>query len=1104
MGKFEQELEKLNKAQRTAVERIEGPLLVIAGPGTGKTQLLSIRAGQILNKTDYGAESILCITFTDNAAQELRERLHRLLGPEGSKVQVFTFHGFGSDIIGRYPEYFDFRRRGLKQLDEIGQYALYEELLSTLPFRHPFAGQDEGGHFTSLKAVQNGVKAIKQAALSTQDLRKIIAANKKSIEKVEPIVRKGFDIPRLSLKLLDGIDQLAQDVHGNQPGEIIPGYQTLEQALGQSLALAVEQAQSEGKTGAVGSWRTKNTRKENGQLVLHARTKLSEFESLVELFEKYQSMLDERGLYDYEDMILWVLDGLKSSEDLRLTLAEQYLYIMIDEFQDTNGAQNQLINELSGVLHGSEQPNVMAVGDDDQAIMRFQGAEVSNMLDFVRLYKLDAKRIIPLIDNYRSQPLILEASRKVITQTNDRLEVSLKALVISKQLRPRSIPLKPLLGRYQFRSRPEEYAWVAGQIKGIIAEGTPADAIGVIAPKHEMLISLVPYLQAHNISVAYERRENIIDQPIVHQLIRICELLAALADNKLALADSMLPEVLSYPFWGLNAEERVKLALRAEKEHRSWLDIMLAEKGKLKNIAQFILMVKDRVHTEPFEQILDVVIGTKEVPGSELAVSPLRGYYFSKHSEAQTPAQFMQLLSHISVLRDSLRAHFKKERYLVKDFLEVMQLYSRSDIKLIDSNPLTHDPSAVQVMTAYGAKGREFNHLFIINATEGTWGPSARSSNNQAYVPENLPIYPAGSTASDKIRLLYVAMTRAKRYLYITSHAASETGKATKPLSLLEFAGDGWWTAEMMPEPVLPKRVSIVETEWERAYSLPPADMRQLLSSKLKEYHLSPTHLKNFLDLRHGGPHHFKIVNLLRFPEAKNFSSSFGTSVHTALELAHLDFIETGKLPTAKQVLGHFNEALDSEQLSTSDDVKARKHAQQILPVFYKTEAKRIDTEDLIERSLKVDTGKVRLSGKLDKLHFENDRDVVVVDYKTGKAPEPQWELSGLSDSKKASVHFNRQQLLFYKLLVELSVINGKPYKVSAAELRYVEPHQGSGELVTLSIDDFDVKELKRASALISAVWQRIMTLNFPDTGKYGTTYKDILAFEDDLLSGKL
>ena len=1104
VGSFDEEYAKLNKEQRRAVDTIDGPLLVIAGPGTGKTQLLSLRAGQILNKTDYGAESILCISFTDNAAQELRERLQRLLGPDGSKVRVFTFHGFGSDIIGRYPEYFDLRRRGLKQLDEIGQYALFEELLATLPFRHPFAGQDENGNFTSLKAIQRGIKAIKQAALEPKDLRMIITANEQAIEKIEPQIRQAFSVPRLSIKMLDKIDQLASEIHSNNVEEVKLGYPSLGQALSHSLGLAVQQARDMGKTGPVGVWRTKHTRIVNGQLVLHARTKLSEFESLVNMFEKYLTILDDRGLFDYEDMILWVLDRLKSSEDLRLTLAEQYLYIMIDEFQDTNGAQNQLIYELSGITHGAEAPNVMAVGDDDQAIMRFQGAEVSNMLDFVRLYKLDDNKIITLADNYRSQPLILDASRKVITQTHDRLEASLVNISISKQLTPRAQPLKPLLDRHQFMSRPEEYAWIAGQIRNIIAEDTPADAIGVIAPKHEMLISLVPYLQAHNISVAYERRENIIDQPIIHQILRTCELLMALANNELSLANSILPEVLSYPSWQLNPSLRVQLALQAEQQRASWLSIMLSQKGKLHSVAEFLISVKDRVHTEPFEQILDIIIGTKPVPGTRLQLSPLRAYYFSKRSEVETPSQFMQLLSHISVLRDSLRSHFKKERYLLKDFLEVMQLYKRSNIKLIDNNPLTYDPSAVQVMTAYGAKGREFNHVFIINATDGAWGPSARGSSNQAYLPENLSIYPTGSTIGDKIRLLYVAMTRAKRYLYISSHSASETGKATKPLSLIEFDGEGWWTAKMMPQPAVPKRVAIVETEWERAYSLPPADMRQLLASKLSIYKLSPTHLKNFLDLRYGGPHRFKIVNLLRFPESKNFSSSFGTSVHSALELAHLEFARTGKLPTIKQVMGYFYEALGGEQLSVIDDSKARRHAEQILPIFYKAEQKRMDKHDLIERSLRADIGHVRLSGKLDKLHFDSATSVRVIDYKTGKAPESHWGLKGLSDSKKTSVHFNRQQLLFYKLLTEQSSINGKSYRVSATELRYVEPRPDNAELVTLTIDEFDALELERMNSLIKSVWQHIMALNFPDTGKYGMSYKDILAFEDDLIGGKI
>ena len=138
MNIFDDEFKRLNGEQRRAVEATEGPLLVLAGPGTGKTQLLSMRVANILRKNDVLPGNILCLTFTDNAARNMRERLSTIIGQPAYHVAIHTFHSFGADIINQYPDYFTGRQL-LQQMDELGRYELLHGIFEGLPHSNPLS-----------------------------------------------------------------------------------------------------------------------------------------------------------------------------------------------------------------------------------------------------------------------------------------------------------------------------------------------------------------------------------------------------------------------------------------------------------------------------------------------------------------------------------------------------------------------------------------------------------------------------------------------------------------------------------------------------------------------------------------------------------------------------------------------------------------------------------------------------------------------------------------------------------------------------------------------------------------------------------------------------
>src|ERR1035437_9180027 len=146
MEKFEEEYKKLNKAQKEAVDAIDGPVMVVAGPGTGKTQILALRIGNILKKTDYGSSSILCLTFTNSAVKEMRERLRKYIGLEASKVKVSTFHSFGMDMLDKY-----YTVLGLDEkpelMDEKDAIALCDEILQRNDWEYIRPRSDSSRYF---------------------------------------------------------------------------------------------------------------------------------------------------------------------------------------------------------------------------------------------------------------------------------------------------------------------------------------------------------------------------------------------------------------------------------------------------------------------------------------------------------------------------------------------------------------------------------------------------------------------------------------------------------------------------------------------------------------------------------------------------------------------------------------------------------------------------------------------------------------------------------------------------------------------------------------------------------------------------------------------
>ncbi|TFG76891.1 MAG: ATP-dependent helicase, partial [Thermodesulfobacteriales bacterium] len=420
MTTFEERYSNLNPEQKDAVDSIYGPLLVVAGPGTGKTEILSLRVANILRKTDTAPKNILCLTFTTSAAYNMRERLTKLIGRDAYKVAINTFHSFGVDIISTYPEYF-YKGMTFNPVDDVSQIEILEEILTELPYDNDLGNLHPEGGYVYLKDIKSVIGELKKAGITPDEFRNILAINKKSLESLNPSIHSIFS-QRISNKLIGSIECFIENLKPVDLGYAISlNLQSIPKILKSSLEEAMENVSMLGKNTPLSEWkRDKTTKDDSGNQELKDTKYLEKLFSLADVYEKYQMLMYERRYYDFDDMILNAISGIEENNSLKYELQDRYEYILVDEFQDTNDAQMKLINQITIYDESDRIPNIMAVGDDDQAIYKFQGAELSNILNFTDTYS--ETKIVTITSNYRSTQEILDIARYVILQGKERLE----------------------------------------------------------------------------------------------------------------------------------------------------------------------------------------------------------------------------------------------------------------------------------------------------------------------------------------------------------------------------------------------------------------------------------------------------------------------------------------------------------------------------------------------------------------------------------------------------------------------------------------------------------------------------------------------------------
>ena len=1066
---------QLNQAQKAAVEYLDGPLLVLAGPGTGKTQLLSSRVAYILQHTDVNPENILCITFTENGAANMRERLTSIIGKDAQKIHIHTYHAFGSNILSAYKNYAESFDRVLdSSIDEVTQFKIIKNILDKLSALDILKT-------ANVKDICSTIKSAKDARLTPDDLATIAKSNIAESAELSSAISDIFQnlVPRMKYNL--ALEQvyipIAQFLATTNNKPILKNIAPLAQTLALDLAEAIQLAEDTKKLKPLSDWKEKNFEKDaagNYRLKNHiANKKLASFANVMSQYNKH---LADNGLFDFSDMIEEAITILKNDDGFRLTLSETYQYILLDEFQDTNPSQFELIKLLTAV---SDRPDIMAVGDDDQAIFEFQGANASNLSDFKTYY---SSHVINLTDNYRSTSEILDFSHHIAEQIPDsfakkhgvqKILHAMKNLIVA--------PGKSNISRHEFLTSEAEYYWVASQISQLIKSGTPQKSIAIITPKHKYITPLLPYLKSFdNINISYEKKDNLLEHQQLSELLRLACFIYDIANNK--TSSHRLLEILSFPFLKVSPLAAIKATEAARHDKRSALDYLKnSEDPHLQTLGLLFATLAVKSFDAPLELFLDYLTGS--VPITLEDGTEFRSAFIETYAQNSSAYSTFELYENLSIIKEKIKSHTNSPNPKLTDLVTFLNDYKDAEAPLINSSPYQDSADSVQILTAHKSKGLEFEHVFLIATDNRSWGKS-EGNNNMFVLPKNLlQIRHTNTTDGERLRLFFVALTRAKTTLTITNSIKDFSGKSPSRLDYLEEYID---EAKNIISPYLPSPAQHVvlhyedldtartctdlRPSWISAYLSLTPDLKSLLKKRLERYAITASDLTSFIDIIYSGPLDFYRKKILHAPsEPANESIMFGNLIHSTFENVtnhHLSDTEAIDFFRTEAE----NAILDPQQRTNLLE-KGPADLEIALNVFgdILREPNSRAEVDLFHEHLSIDG--IPITGKIDHISIDpEEKTIEIYDFKTSKFRTGKWE----SDP---TLYKYALQLGFYKLLLNSSPTFSK-YHISKAHILFVTPDQNERQVHIKTFDFTDDFE-QELITLTKSVFAHIKSLDF-------------------------
>ena len=616
---LQEALQSLNPQQLEAVNYTEGPCLIVAGAGTGKTKTLTTKIAKLIADGCHPAR-ILAVTFTNKAAQEMRERVEALEPGCGRRVWIHTFHSFGVRIL----------RQNAEALGLSRDFAIYDD----------------------------------------SDQKKVVSLI---------LEQMGIKDPKKEINQIVGLISRAKD-------DMVTPDTMMQSATASGLDFKIRAA---------------------------------------EVYRRYEQKLKEAGALDFGDLLVKTVVLLRDHEDIRTYYQDFFQYILVDEYQDTNHTQ-YLITKMLAAKHRK----LCVVGDPDQSIYSWRGANIRNILEFEKDFQ-DAK-VITLEQNYRSTKVILDASNRLITKNKKRKEKNL----FTDKSQGDPIEVRELL------SEGDEARWVSQNIKALVDEGASLKEIAVFYRTNAQSRSFEEYFRRYQIPYRLVGTVRFYDRKEIKDIMCYARILVNPADNVSLL------RIINTPTRGLGKVAQDRLLAHAEEKQISLYEALNQAayvpgltSGAIKAAAKLVQLFKnwrgDMLLTDPadiFRKIL-VESGYEDAVKAELEKDP----------EAESRLQNLDaLINAVKEYED--RCHKGEKEPSVADFLQEISLLSGEDDSQADEN------GAVTLMTVHLAKGLEFNTVFVTGLEEN--------------------LFPIGRDNEDDLeeerRLCYVAMTRAREKLFLT------------------------------------------------------------------------------------------------------------------------------------------------------------------------------------------------------------------------------------------------------------------------------------------------------------------------------------------------
>lgn len=1054
---YESFYKSLNPEQQKAVDTLDGPLMVLAGPGTGKTQLLSLRTANILRMTDLYPSNILVLTYTNAGVKAMRERLAKIIGPNGYDVVVETFHGFANSIIVESEEATSIKGERIEMTD-LERIYLLEKLLDTLdgirsirPANAPYLYRPD---------IQVNMSALKRDGITPQRLERFLKNYK-----------------------ADG--KLIEEKHVEKLKAFAKVYKAYEEA----------------KTGG-------------------------------------NDLFDKRGRYDYDDMILLANESLKSEPELLARYQEQFQYVMVDEFQDTNGAQLELLR----ILFSDPRSNVCVVGDDDQSIYRFQGASSGNFKIFEDNYEGVEKLV--LHKNYRSYQDILGKSAEIIRQIPAEERVSDKTLEAVRGNNASSS-----VTSHRFGTLEEELTFLVQEIKKMPA--SEWNEVAVLVRDRKSAQDIIEAFLQSGIAYSTDGKEDIRGEFRIQQLIKLLQL--AKRNLEFEEKDLLLFEVLLFDFWQIDYQDLIAFTTWVAKKKTDYRKSIKRKRSKSSNTSEndqmsfdtseeFASSTPEKASSfsdgQPtlFNELLlrfpaphrSAALeqdGPTEEESKLLTIN--REMDFKKvnklHRAAWALGRFLQRSSHFPVLslvldfiQDAALVDFVLNTYGHQQILKLRELRSISSFvenlkKANQSRPgivldtyvndldqlerhqialagemVSSNQHGVKILTAHGSKGLEFNHVFVPFCIQDKCWPK-RPKASLIPLPHELMVGQESihdKDAEKKLhqfdenRLFYVAATRAKNHL-VFSAAPQDKQVVSQFLSNVGLAPEQ--STEISEEETL------IQLLKKTPASDPVKGSANTLAGLVQEISLSPSSLNNYLTC----PRKFLYHNLLKAPQKKIAALIYGQCIHKALEKSYRKYLKEEQFPPVE----YFEEQFKQELEWQGPDPSAKQSCLQKLEDaknWYRQTAEQGALKPLeLERKLtkKMPDGLI-FSGQFDKVEvIGSSGEVQVVDYKTGEPDKHIKSLDNCDDIFSDECDDYLRQLIAYKMLYE-SGYNRR--KVTSGQLVFIDPVKATvkkygleeGKFVskTVQLNDKMVADYEK---LIGETWKKIQGLQFDQLAEY-------------------